>query len=148
MIIFPALLSVTNRKRLLKEVSLMISFNHPNVMSLIGMCFDGEVPLLILPFMSGGSVLDYVTQNRGNLHFIDDTLGELSMSTSLGELVLLRKPTSLVHTFNIIELKNNASLHNLYFNMNEVVNVHACTRLNFAVKLVDLNNNFPAGFQC
>ena len=65
----------------------MISFNHPNVMSLIGMCIDVEVPLLILPFMSGGSVLDYVTQKRENLHFIDDTLGELSMSTSLGELV-------------------------------------------------------------
>ena len=66
----------------------MISFRHPNVMSLIGMCFDGEVPLLILPFMSGGSVLDYVTKNRENLHFIDDTHGEPSISTSLGELVL------------------------------------------------------------
>ena len=66
----------------------MISFCHPNVMSLIGMCFDGEVPLLILPFMSGGSVLDYVTQNRENLHFIDDTHEELSISTSLEELVL------------------------------------------------------------
>ena len=65
----------------------MISFRHPNVMSLIGMCFDGEVPLLILPFMSGGSVLDYVTKNRENLHFI--THGEPSISTnSLRELVL------------------------------------------------------------
>ena len=66
----------------------MISFRHPNVMSLIGMCFDGEVPLLILPFMSGGSVLDYVTQNRENLHFIHETHGELSISTSLEQLVL------------------------------------------------------------
>ena len=49
----------------------MASFDHPNVMSLIGMCFDGEVPLLIMPFMSGGSVLDYVVQNRDNLYFSD-----------------------------------------------------------------------------
>ena len=61
----------------------MISFCHPNVMPLIGMCIDGEVPLLIMPFMSGGSVLNYVTKNRENLHFIDDTHAELSMSTSL-----------------------------------------------------------------
>ena len=67
----------------------MISFHHPNVMTLIGMCFEGEVPLLILPFMSGGSVLDYVTKNRENLHFIDDAHGEPSISTnSLRELVL------------------------------------------------------------
>ena len=77
--IFPALLSVINRKRLLNEVSIMISFRHPNVMSLIGMCFDGEVPLLIMPFMSGGSVLDFVTEKRETLHFIDDTHGELSL---------------------------------------------------------------------
>ena len=49
----------------------MASFDHPNVMSLIGMCFDGEVPLLIMPFMSGGSVLDYVVQNRDILYFPD-----------------------------------------------------------------------------
>ena len=56
----PALLTDANKERLLKEVSIMISFDHPNVMSLKGMCFDGEVPLLIMPFMTGGSVLDYV----------------------------------------------------------------------------------------
>ena len=57
---------------------MMISFDHPNVMSLMGMCFDGEVPLLIMPFMSGGSVLDYVTQNRESLHFINGLKGEVS----------------------------------------------------------------------
>ena len=66
---FPALLSVANKEKLLKEVIMMLSFDHPNVMSLIGMCLDGEVPLLIMPFMSGGSVLEFVTQNRENLHF-------------------------------------------------------------------------------
>ena len=65
----------------------MISFRHPNVMSLIGMCFDGEMPLLIMPFMSGGSVLDYVTQNRENLHVIDESYGELSISTSPEKMV-------------------------------------------------------------
>ena len=41
---------------------------HPNVMSLIGMCFDEEMPLLIMPFMSNGNVLDYVKQNEVDLH--------------------------------------------------------------------------------
>ena len=59
---------MSNRERLLKEVTIMMTFDHPNVTPLIGMCFDGEVPLLIMPFMTGGSVLDYVTQNREKLH--------------------------------------------------------------------------------
>ena len=41
---------------------------HPNVMPLIGMCFDEEMPLLIMPFMSNGNVLEYVKQNEVDLH--------------------------------------------------------------------------------
>ena len=36
---------------LAKEVSTMLSFKHTNVMSLIGVCIEGEMPLLIMPFM-------------------------------------------------------------------------------------------------
>ena len=64
-----ALLSPGDKERLLKEVSVMLSFSHPNVMPLIGMCLDGEIPLLIMPFMMNGTVLDYVKQNRESLHF-------------------------------------------------------------------------------
>ena len=49
----------------------MLPLNHPNVMSLIGLCFDGEVP-----YMSDGSVLDYVQENRENLFFTDHPLDE------------------------------------------------------------------------
>ena len=45
----------------------MASFEHPNVMSLIGVCLDGEMPLLIMPFMSKGSVLEYVRHNKEDL---------------------------------------------------------------------------------
>ena len=46
----------------------MSLFVHPNVMPLIGLCFDEEMPLLIMPFMSKGSVLEYVKQNKVDLH--------------------------------------------------------------------------------
>ena len=45
----------------------MLSFEHTNVMSLIGVCIDGEMPLLIMPFMSNGSVLDFVKHHRDEL---------------------------------------------------------------------------------
>ena len=47
----------------------MASFQHPNVMTLVGMCFDGDTPLIIMPYMSEGSVLRYVKENRGELLF-------------------------------------------------------------------------------
>ena len=68
-----ALLSVTDKERLLKEVSIMLSFNHLNVMPLTGLCIDGEMPLLIMPFMTNGSVLEYVKQHREKMYFLENT---------------------------------------------------------------------------
>ena len=45
----------------------MLSLKHPNVMSLIGVCFDGEMPMILMPFMSNGNVLGYVKQNKWEL---------------------------------------------------------------------------------
>ena len=45
----------------------MLSFHHPNVMSLIGVCLDGEMPLLIMPFMSNGNVLKYIKDHKQEL---------------------------------------------------------------------------------
>ena len=75
-ILYSVLPSESDKVKLLKEVSIMLSFKHPNVMLLTGLCFDGEVPLLIMPFMSDGSVLDYVRQNRENLYFTEHSLEE------------------------------------------------------------------------
>ena len=52
----------------MKEVTTMSLLIHPNVMPLIGLCFNGQKPLLIMPFMSKGNVLEYVKQNQVDLH--------------------------------------------------------------------------------
>ena len=51
----------------------MLSFQHPNVMSLIGVCLDREIPLLIMPFMSNGSVLEYVKNHKKKLLLSSET---------------------------------------------------------------------------
>ena len=61
---YAALVAVEGKERLLKEVSHMLTFNHPNVMTLIGLCLDGELPLIIMPFMSKGNVLGYITESN------------------------------------------------------------------------------------
>lgn len=71
LLLFTALISSSIREKLIKEVSIMISFDHPNVMSMIGICFDGQMPLLILPYMSEGSVLDYVKRHKEDLYISD-----------------------------------------------------------------------------
>ena len=45
----------------------MMLFEHVNVMSLLGVCIDGEMPLLIMPFMTNGSVLEYVKHHKEEL---------------------------------------------------------------------------------
>ena len=61
----------------------MISFKHPNVMSLIGVCFDGEMPLIIMPYMSNGSLLGYVKQNKRELLFDREANEEVSICNTI-----------------------------------------------------------------
>ena len=62
-----ALFSSGDLERLTKEISTMLSFEHPNVMPLVGVCLDREKPLLIMPFMSNGNILEYVRHHKQEL---------------------------------------------------------------------------------
>ena len=53
---------------MLKECSKMSKFDHPNVLTLNGVCLDGgPAPFIIMPFMTNGSLLAYLTKNRATL---------------------------------------------------------------------------------
>ena len=46
----------------------MYKFDHPNVLTLTGVCLDGgPAPYIIMPFMAHGSLLSYLKQERQNL---------------------------------------------------------------------------------
>ena len=44
----------------------MLDFKHPNVMSLLGVCFDTEdnLPLIVLPLMANGDLKSYLAKRR------------------------------------------------------------------------------------
>ena len=53
---------------LMQECTLMATFNHPNVLTLIGVCVDGgPSPFIIMPFMFNGSLLAHLKKERENL---------------------------------------------------------------------------------
>ena len=78
MCIFPstALFSSGDLERLTKEISTMLSFQHPNVMSLVGVCLDGEMPLLIMPFMPNGNILECVRHHKQELLLTSEATDE------------------------------------------------------------------------
>ena len=46
----------------------MSKCDHPNVLKLRGVCVDGgPSPFIIMPFMTNGSLLSYLKNNRGTL---------------------------------------------------------------------------------
>ena len=46
----------------------MNKFDHPNVLTLNGVCLDGgPAPFIIMPFMTNGSLLAYLKKNRATL---------------------------------------------------------------------------------
>ena len=53
---------------MLKECSKMYRFNHPNVLTLTGVCLDGgPAPYILMPLMTNGSLLAYLKKNRDSL---------------------------------------------------------------------------------
>ena len=55
-------------KDLLQECSKMSSFDHPNVLSVLGVCLDGgPAPYIVMPFMFNGSLLSFLKKNRDDL---------------------------------------------------------------------------------
>ena len=43
----------------------MVTLNHPNVLTLKGVCMDrGPIPYIVLPYMANGSLLGYLKKNR------------------------------------------------------------------------------------
>ena len=42
----------------------MCHLDHPNVLCLVGICLDAEVPYLIMPLMERGSLLMYLRKER------------------------------------------------------------------------------------
>ena len=70
----------------------MLSFQHPNVMSLVGVCLDGEMPLLIMPFMSKGNILEYVRRHKKELLLTSEATDEEVLKNGLTFIDLVTLP--------------------------------------------------------
>ena len=69
---------------MLKECAIMKEFDHPNVLNLKGVCLDGgPVPYIVMPFMTNGSLLSYLKENRESF-VIDPT------STNYNDIIIVR----------------------------------------------------------
>ena len=93
---------------LLKESLKMKQFDDPNVMGLMGVCVDaGPDPVLILPFMSGGSLLSYLKMHRYELILPTDKADESDvcylMESSILCCVLKATDWSTIH-FHYVHL--------------------------------------------
>jgi len=54
---------------ILSETLKMDLLSHPNVMNLIGVSISNTLsPILIMPFMENGSLLNYLKKERSNLY--------------------------------------------------------------------------------
>ena len=58
----------------------MLDFNHPNVLRLVGVCFDTEdkLPLIVLPYMANGDLRSYLKLKRSKSSSTsDETMPEV-----------------------------------------------------------------------
>ena len=64
---------------LLKECTKMATFDHPNVLTLIGVCLDGgPAPYIVMPFMFNGNLQSHLKKERENLVLTTDDISIVS----------------------------------------------------------------------
>ena len=63
------LFTTSDVEGMMAEITKMKDFDHPNVMSLVGVCLDaGPGVSIVMPFMANGSLLGYLKQERDSLY--------------------------------------------------------------------------------
>ena len=62
-------LSLSKAKEFIEECNIVRRFDHPNVLSLIGVSIipEEDVPLMIMPYMHHGDVRSFLKSKRGNI---------------------------------------------------------------------------------
>ena len=62
-------LSLSEAKEFMEECNIAKKFDHPNVLSLLGISFTSEEnkPLMVMPYMHYGDVKSYLKSKRGGL---------------------------------------------------------------------------------
>jgi len=62
--------TVLKIQEFIDEIAITKTFNHPNVIPLIGACLKTSsqdmLPLMVIPFMRHGDVKSFLTSRRGN----------------------------------------------------------------------------------
>ncbi|XP_064385779.1 uncharacterized protein LOC135334492 isoform X2 [Halichondria panicea] len=62
------LFTLSDVQSMVSEITKMQEFHHPHVMSLIGVCLDaGPGVSMVMPYMTNGSLLDYLKKERSTL---------------------------------------------------------------------------------
>ena len=78
-------------KDLLKECIKMSTLDHPNVLTLIGVCMDGgPAPYIVMPFMFNGSLLAHLKKERENLVILPNQQEERdTVSLAASKIIIL-----------------------------------------------------------
>ena len=67
---------------IVQESLKMKSFDHLNVLPLIGVCLDlGDAPYILTPFMDEGSLLSYLKRERPNLTVSENAEEDMILDT-------------------------------------------------------------------
>ena len=91
------LFTVKDVHNMTDEILKMKHFDHPNVMTLIGVCVSiGGGPAIIMPYMENGSLLSYLRKDKKNITTSDDQDLETVSYTWLLLLLILSLTTKLL----------------------------------------------------
>ena len=88
------------------EILKMKHFDHPNVMTMIGVCVSiGGGPAIVMPYMENGSLLSYLRKDKKDITTSDDQDLDTVSYTWLLLLSLTSTASSFMYHENLTRFK-------------------------------------------
>ncbi len=68
-------------EKFIAESEIMLNLDHPNILNLMGMCFNmtDNLPAIVLPYMDNGDLRKFLLTKRGQMCDSKDNFPEVRM---------------------------------------------------------------------
>ena len=100
------LFTVNDVHNMTEEILKMKHFDHPNVMTMIGVCVSiGGGPAIVMPYMENGSLLSYLRKDKKDITTSDDQDLDTVSYTWLLLLSLTSTASSFMYHENLTRFK-------------------------------------------
>lgn len=114
--LFPAFTEEEEIDKFIAESGIMVNFDHPNILRLVGICFNMEdnLPAIVLPYMANGDLRSFLREKKAEMITSCDDNERYPPVSKVTNFYNLTIAFELHHSLKLVD-KNLLASHNVTY---------------------------------